>query len=400
MLQVTSDDRNLVCISPINWDEVWEGPQEISSRFAAAGWRVLFVENIGARVPRFTWHDARRIGARVNRLLTKKPPAAAIPAGVNVHTPFSFPAYKSRLLHKQNRSMLIQQIGSRLNHLGMKRPVIWTYNPSAFMREVCESLNPRLLIYCCVHDFSRISPKHAHLAEDERQMMDAADLVFVLSRQLLAEKQSSRQNVFLLPQSANLQHYLTASLQRTELAGLPRPVVGYIGTIHEWVDQELLKFAAQAKPGWTFVLIGPERVGTAELRKLRNVLFLGPKDHALLPSYVAEFNVGIIPYVTNAFAQTIRPNKVLEYLVMGKPVITTRLPELDAFRNHLLSTDSPQQFVQAIELAIDTDSPTKQTERREVAIANSMDRKFADIESLVLARLSNSELASRQYQKA
>jgi glycosyltransferase involved in cell wall biosynthesis len=388
MPEYSSTRRDLVCISPIDWNEVWEGPQELSSQFVASGWRVLFVENIGVRVPRFTWQDGRRIGSRMRRLITKSSPGASVPAGVSVYTPFSLPPYKPAWLRRRNQSMLVRQIRRQLDGLDMKRPVIWTYLPSELVQDVCAALDPCLLVYCCVHDFSKISSKHAYLAKEEEQLLDTADMVFVLSRQLFREKQAKRQDVILLPQGANLQHYLSESLHGTRLANLPRPIVGYIGTIHEWVDQQLVRLAAQARPDWTFVLIGPERVSTSELRVLKNIVLLGPMSHKRLPDYVAEFDVGIIPYVANSFARTVRPNKVLEYFVMGKPVVTTLLPELDVFRHHLLSAGSLPEFVQAVELAIATDSAIKKAERRDLAIANSMDQNFPAIEAMVLARLS------------
>src|SRR3954464_9352235 len=104
----TSVNRFLVCISPIDWDDVWEGPQEISSRFAAAGWQVLFVENLGSRAPRFAWQDARRIGARLKRLSIQSQPRTPVPNGVQVHAPFTLPAYRSSWIRRGNRSILTQ----------------------------------------------------------------------------------------------------------------------------------------------------------------------------------------------------------------------------------------------------------------------------------------------------
>ena len=120
-------------------------------------------------------------------------------------------------------------------------------------------------------------------------------------------------------------------------------------------------------------------------------MFLGSKKHDALPAYVRNFDVGVIPYVNSAFSRTIRPNKVLEYMVLGKPVVTTPLPELDNFRDHILSVSTPQQFIQAIELAIDTDSLEKRAARRQFALSHSMEHTFNRLQELVLDRLAKSE---------
>ncbi|HEY7097728.1 MAG TPA: glycosyltransferase [Terriglobales bacterium] len=382
-----SAQRSLICFSIINWDEVWEGPQEISSQFAAAGWRVLFVETIGLRTLRFSWSDAKRVAGRLQYVIARPEQRTEIPVGLTVQTPFVLPGQQSTWMRQQSRTILVQQIRRQLAKRDMNNPVVWTYNPSALIQEVCSELSPRLTVYCCVHDFPNISTSHSYLAEDERKLLTSADMVFVLSRQLLAKKRAIRADANLLPQGANLRHYVNSERRATEISSLPYPIIGYIGTIHEWVDQDLLKFAARERPDWTFVLIGPERVSTAKLRELRNIRLLSQRQHDLLPDYVATFDVGIIPYITSEFARTIRPNKVLEYLVMGKPVVSTFLPELDSFGQHISTPGTPGEFIAAIDRALTNDSSDKRQVRRELALEHSLNRGFAEIEQALLARL-------------
>jgi hypothetical protein len=49
-----------------------------------------------------------------------------------------------------------------------------------------------------------------------------------------------------------------------ELRGLRRPIVGFWGAIHEWVDLELFKHLARRHPEWSIVLIGTVSVDTNE----------------------------------------------------------------------------------------------------------------------------------------
>src|SRR5437763_17170410 len=50
---------DIVCISSIDWDFIWQGHQEIMSTLAAEGHNVLFVENTGVR--RVVLQDAPRL---------------------------------------------------------------------------------------------------------------------------------------------------------------------------------------------------------------------------------------------------------------------------------------------------------------------------------------------------
>ena len=55
--------RDILYLSSIDWDFLWQGSQEIAVRLAAQGHRVLFVENSGVRAP-----HARDAGRVVRRL--------------------------------------------------------------------------------------------------------------------------------------------------------------------------------------------------------------------------------------------------------------------------------------------------------------------------------------------
>jgi hypothetical protein len=56
-------NENIICISSIDWDFIWQGHQEIMSALAKNGNRVLFIENTGVRAPRLK--DSSRIRNRV-----------------------------------------------------------------------------------------------------------------------------------------------------------------------------------------------------------------------------------------------------------------------------------------------------------------------------------------------
>ena len=54
---------DILCISSIDWDFIWQGHQEIMSTLAADGHRVLFVENTGVRAPNM--RDLPRVRQRI-----------------------------------------------------------------------------------------------------------------------------------------------------------------------------------------------------------------------------------------------------------------------------------------------------------------------------------------------
>jgi glycosyltransferase involved in cell wall biosynthesis len=109
---------------------------------------------------------------------------------------------------------------------------------------------------------------------------------------------------------------------------------------------------------------------------LANVHHVGARAHAELASYIAGFDVGLVPYVRNLQTDTVVPIKVGEYLAMGKPVVSTRLPgvrELVADPAVLAIADSaPPRFAEAVARAMSTPSTAAVIARR-MAVAERLD---------------------------
>ena len=138
-------------------------------------------------------------------------------------------------------------------------------------------------------------------------------------------------------------------------------------------------------------MIGPEEdpifsrsaVFTA-FRRLPNVHLLGyiPQEEA--PPYCKVFDVCIIPYRTDSrFNYYVNPLKLHEYTAMGKPVVTTHIPEVESHKDLVWIADTPEQFVACIEEALQTDSPAKIEDRLRHAQANSWDVRIKGMLSII-----------------
>src|SRR5204863_2894944 len=141
-----------------------------------------------------------------------------------------------------------------------------------------------------------------------------------------------------------------------EMTGLARPIVGYVGGLHQWIDQDLVAAAAARLPKATFAFVGPPQCDLSRLEAAPNVTLLGAKPHAELPHYVREFDVGIVPYRLSEYTANVYPTKLNEYLAMGIPVVASDLAEIRRFNaeHHdivTIAADS-EQFASAIRRAI------------------------------------------------
>ena len=111
-----------------------------------------------------------------------------------------------------------------------------------------------------------------------------------------------------------------------EAAGDER-VFGYLGTIGDWFDWELVATMARALPEVRFDLIGPT-AAPPPAHLPSNVYCLGECASEEVPSRLRRFSAGIIPFKVNRLTAAVDPIKYYEYRAAGLPVISTEFGEM------------------------------------------------------------------------
>ena len=111
-----------------------------------------------------------------------------------------------------------------------------------------------------------------------------------------------------------------------EAAGDER-VFGYVGTIGDWFDWELVATMAGALPEVRFDLIGPT-AAPPPAPLPGNVYCLGECASEEAPSHLRRFSAGLIPFKVNRLTAAVDPIKYYEYRAAGLPVISTEFGEM------------------------------------------------------------------------
>jgi glycosyltransferase involved in cell wall biosynthesis len=104
----------------------------------------------------------------------------------------------------------------------------------------------------------------------------------------------------------------------------------------DWFDWHSLARVASSFPHARLLIIGDDR-GHPSLPS--NVSFLGLKPQSELLSYVARFDVGIIPFVVSEVTHATSPLKVYEYLAAGVPVAAPPLRTLAGLDGVFVAAD-------------------------------------------------------------
>ncbi|HET6958273.1 MAG TPA: ElyC/SanA/YdcF family protein [Vicinamibacterales bacterium] len=391
---------DIVCVSSIDWDFIWQGHQEIMSTFAAQGHRVLFLENTGVRAPQM--RDLPRVRQRFKNWWRGTKGFRQERPNLFVFSPLVVPLPYSRVARWVNRWLLARALKGWMRATGLYRPIVWTFLPTPLALDLIRELDSQLTIYYCIDDFVSSSPGAKRIVASEQRLFREADLVFVTSERLRSRAAEFTDHVHLFPFGVNFARFDAIRAESPplpdDLQSLTRPVVGYVGGLHQWVDQELLVAVARRLPDATFAMIGPAQTDVSLLEHQPNIRLFGQRPHAELARYIRGFGVGIVPYKLSEYTANVYPTKLNEYLVMGIPVVATDLPEIRRFnREHgeVVSVASgPDAFADAISNAIRGSSAGEVSHRIEVAHANSWSSRIAAMQTLIdegLARRAATE---------
>jgi glycosyltransferase involved in cell wall biosynthesis len=369
-------EETIVCLSAANWEGMWARAQQFMSIFAAQGSRVLYVDPPITYLSPLKNPELRKLPhGRVRRVedrIRVYSPPVILPFG-NIY----------RMVNRFNQRILASGLKRVCRELGWQPTIYWTYLPNTVDLPLSRDI---LLVYDCADEHTAFPGliKKEIVAGMERELFSRAEVTLTSAGKLYQSKKDQTPNLVLAPNGADVLHFnkaLEPGLEvPPEIASLPRPVVGYIGAVSQWLDQEMLAVAARTHPEWSLVLIGPVDTGVAALRALPNVHLLGRKSYASLPNYLKGLDLTLIPFKINELTLGVNPVKLYEYLAAGKPVVSSDLPEVRPFQPAVAVYRNQPEFLKKMEEELATDSPYKVAERLRLAEENSWQARAAVIE--------------------
>ncbi len=371
---------SIICFAK-DWHEPKTSVNHVMEELAKTH-RILWVNSIAMRSANFaSARDWKKIFRKLRTLFRGM--QQPLP-NLRVFTPLVIPLPNSRLAQAINRRLLRWGINRAAKRWGLQRPQLWIFQPNAvdFIGEFHESL----VVYYCVDDFSGFSYLNAKLMRQKEQNLTArANVVFVTARKLLDQKLAQNPHTYLVPHAVNHELFAQALVPDcvvpVELQRLPRPIIGYYGNLYDWVDQELLAALAQARPAWSFVLVGKIMSEVSVLQAQRNIHLLGPRSYEELPAYCKGFDVGIIPYKTaDPRMQSVNPLKLREYLAAGLPVVSVDLPEVHNVCADVRVAHTVAEFLQQIEAALAQNSSADRCRRSQAMLTETWSARMATIE--------------------
>lgn len=379
--------QDIVCLSTQDWNDLWTRKQRFMQRFARQGNRVLYIE-----AP-MTWASLGFLRADWRRPFRWLGGPRQVEPNLYVATPpLLLPFFQMfRIINNLNIACLSPLLRRWIRTLGFHRPILWTYLPHT--EGLVGRLGDRLAIYDCVDELSSAQGlvRPEVIRELEGRLIRQARLVIVTHENLYRSKGTLAQEIALVPNGAEVNHFRKASLPETripaEMQAMPRPIVGFVGLIQYWIDLDLLRFLALARPNWSFVLVGPRgRLAPVErIEGLPNVHLLGRKRYEDLPGYLKAFDVCLNPYVVDDTALHCSPLKLYEYLAAGKPVVSVDMPEARKFDGVVRIGRDYEDILRLVQETVDAKSEADGlvAARIRAVEPHSWDHRFQLLESVL-----------------
>ena len=322
--------NRIICLSSVDYDWMFQRPQQLMKEFSIRGWEVIYCNKT---------------------------------------------ASQDLFLEKRSESLTICHNVKKLVESSITTDILWVVDPKC--ADFKGIFNERLMVYDCVDDFP-------FLKLQQHKMMKAADVIVTTSKPLYIDLKKYKKEVYLVQNACDINYFEN---NKENFTGWEPPlpmgrVIGYIGALAFWVDTGLIGEIADRYPKDNILLVGAN-IGVSNLPQQKNISFIGQQSYELIPSYLNIMDVTLIPFKQNQITRATNPIKMYEYLSLGKPTVSSLIPEVVPYKEYIYISRDRGEFINNIEVALNEKDSVLIQNRRNVAINNSWKARVDDIEEII-----------------
>jgi glycosyltransferase involved in cell wall biosynthesis len=380
----------VICTGPDWFRPSVTSTRQIIFHFLKDGYSVLWVNPIAFKSPSVNSENKKSVKKKVfNKLKTHLKLFRHVEENVYVLIPFYIPIFNSFYDKVNSRLIKFQmRVATLMLKIRWHDSILWisgnfTLSPLLkyrFHKKVYQAAD-------LISDF-RTSDKALlkNLKEKEIYLSRSVDVRFASSPNIKQKlEQLSDKQVHLLTHGVDFDHFtkeqeLSPFIQAVKRKGLP--IAGYFGTLSDANDKEV--FLRLAESGFSVVIIGKVLGDYSQLEGKKNIYFAGPVEFNNLPSYAHGFDVCLLNWIMADWIKNSFPIKTLEYLAMGKPVVSCRIPVVEElFGEIVYFADTPDEFVPQAKMSLEENSKEKISVRIKEASNHTWKKKFEFIKSTI-----------------
>lgn len=384
---------DIVMLAMEYWDDMWRRSQFIAAGLATISPRskILYVEL-----------SKNILKSRLLSPLQRVSRPHDAPSNLYVYKPVHFLSWDSNEGRKINDVSLGKQISWAIRHIDMDRPLLWINLHDAWrIQAFCPNSG---VIYDITDDWTandQPPKKRDQVIQMDHALCESADMVVVCSRKLLNDKASSCKRIAFIPNGVEVEKYRYVSMAipnpRWKDGDLPRPILGYTGTLHrDRLDVPLICDIAEHNPSASVVLVGPCYLESEHLRKLMsysNIHIFPPVAYPSIPVVMRDIDCYIVPHLVNDFTESLNPLKLWECMASGKPVVSTPVAGFSDYPDLVYLATTAEEFTNQIRVALD-EAFCKRSMRIEVAEQNSWECRMQHVRNLIISVVKERNMAN------
>lgn len=270
---------------------------------------------------------------------------------------------------------------------GAQRGLVMTY---PHYRYLADQLRPDLSLYYNVDDYALYWPNRAdEVRVLERELVREATVTVCVSRlraeELRRDSPEAASRVHHIPHGAPEMFLAREPLRRpgpspADIAHLPRPWIGFVGTLEDRLDWPLLERLSDEFPKASILIVGrpPQPTDAPWFEAAQrfigqpNVHLLGWRNQGELPGYYQAFDVNLVPYlVDHPFNRACSPTKIMDGAAATRPMVATAIPECRLYEHLMDVAESREAFIEAVGRILEQGSDDGRAEARyDLARAN------------------------------
>ena len=321
---------------------------------------------------------------------------------LTILTPFPRLPYRNHFgwIGWVNQKLLLYKIRKAANILNFNTPILWTFLHQT--ADLIGKLDEEVSVYHCVDDWPILLPMAGMgvpsvIQKDEQKLISSMDIIIGVSPKLLNYADLSEKKVAEIPNGVDItlfdmDRYSDKTLP-FDMKNLPRPIIGFSGSIGEWIDIDLILKTAKHFSDASVVIIGlnEKNPDIYRLKLMDNVHFLGMKSREDVPKYISGFDVCLMPFKHSEIGEGLIPLKMFEYLAMGKPVVSISSDALKPFKDVLFLAENEIEFITSVEKANSDWNPKKSAFARERALEYSWENRVKKYSSEINKRISKTK---------
>ncbi len=332
------------------WNSYPHSRYHIAKQFSKSS-RILWVNSIGTRFPSLrTKKGIKLIFRKIKSYLIfyRNPEPNFF-----VISPLTIPVFHGMLVKKINAEILWLQIK-------LFKYILKLNNTHFFISSASFGiLSDKLSKYFCIYYYSDLytSDREIKFKKEmetlDKKLFSISKLVYCCSEKICETVGSNGKVPLYLPHSVDVKHFTNYYKKPEALTKIKSPIIGYYGSLTDSNDWDIIDYITKERPNYNFVFVGKKFIDLFYIEKRPNVFFIDKVSYQDVPAYGSCFDVAIMFWVLRNWILHSSPLKLLEYIALGKPVVSVDIPEVKKnFGEVVLIGKNKIEFLEKIDEAL------------------------------------------------